>query len=348
MKKILFLFLFLLIPIKVNAIEVLNNYIVMDMNSGRIIKELNKDERILPASTTKIMTLIVAIENSNSMDVVKAGTEILEAVGSNIYAEVGENFLLKDLFYGMILRSGNDAALIIAKNTGGTVNNFVKLMNEKARQLNLKNTHFQNPTGLDDITKNYSSVYDLAITYSYGYKNNLFREILKTKNYKTSSDKKNYYFKNRSEILNLYNKATGGKTGYTPKAGRLLVSSSSNNDLNIVIVSRGNTYGYKSHINMYESVFSKYKSYVVLDKDNFDQKTNLKGKIYIKNSFKYPLTSKEINDIKKVLVYNKKTQGYVGDLLVYLNDDEIHREKVYLKRNKVGIFQKIKDFFRFA
>ena len=143
----------------------------------------------------------------------------------------------------------------------------------------------------------------------------------------------------------MYNKATGGKTGYTPKAGRLLISSASNNDLNIVIVSKGNTYGYKSHINMYEDTFSKYKNYILLDKNYFNERTNLNGKLYIKNSFKYPLSSEEYNNIKKVLVYNKNKKGYVADLLIYLNDNEIHREKVYLKENKKSIFKRIISFF---
>ena len=346
MKKVLFFFFFLLFPFNIDAAEILNNYIVMDMDSGRIIKELNKDERILPASTTKIMTLIVAIENSNLMDVVKVGDEILIADGTNIYAEVGENFLLEDLLYGMILRSGNDAALIIAKNSGGTVDNFVKLMNEKTVKLGLKKTSFQNPTGLDDTTKNYSSVNDLAIIYSYGYKNKLFRKILKTKEYKTSSDKKSYYFKNRTEIINLYDKSTGGKTGYTQKAGRLLISSSSNNDLNIVIASRGNTYGYDSHIAFYEEVFSNYKNYTILDKKSFKQDTNLSGELFIKNSFVYPLTNEELNNIRKVLVYNKDKRGYVADMIVYLGDLEIHKEKVYLKENKISFFKRIINMFK--
>ena len=346
MKKVLFFFFFLLFPFNIDAAEILNNYIVMDMDSGRIIKELNKDERILPASTTKIMTLIVAIENSNLMDVVKVGDEILIADGTNIYAEVGENFLREDLLYGMILRSGNDAALIIAKNSGGTVDNFVKLMNEKTVKLGLKKTSFQNPTGLDDTTKNYSSVNDLAIIYSYGYKNKLFRKILKTKEYKTSSDKKSYYFKNRTEIINLYDKSTGGKTGYTPKAGRLLISSSSNNDLNIVIASRGNTYGYDSHIAFYEEVFSNYKNYTILDKKSFKQDTNLSGELFIKNSFVYPLTNEELNNIRKVLVYNKDKRGYVADMIVYLGDLEIHKEKVYLKENKISFFKRIINMFK--
>ncbi len=345
MKKVfLFIVLLLLISFRVNAEEYLSNYVVMDMDSGRVIKELAKDESILPASTTKIMTLIVAIENSNSADVVKVGNEILIADGTNIYVEVGENILLQDLLYGMILRSGNDAALALANYSGGSIDNFVRLMNEKARQLHLKKTVFENPTGLDDTTKNMTSVNDLAVIYSYGYKNKLFREIVGTKEYNTSSDKKSYYFRNRTEILKMYNKATGGKTGYTPKAGRLLVSSASNNDLNIVIASRGNTYGYKSHISMYEDIFSKYKNYLILDKNNFDEKTDLNGKLYINNSFKYPLTKEERNRIKKALIYNKSKRGYVGDIIIYLDNEQIYKEKVYLKEKKDGIIPKIKKF----
>lgn len=349
MKKVLvslFLFLIFIFPLRIRADEVLNSYVIMDIDSGRVIKGLNKDERILPASTTKIMTLIVAIENSNLFDVVKVGNEILIADGTNIYAEVGENFLLEDLLYGMILRSGNDAALIIANHTGGTVDNFVKLMNEKARQLHLTNTVFQNPTGLDDTTKNYTTVSDLANIYSYGYKNELFRDILKTKEYRTSSDKKSYYFKNRTEILNMYPKATGGKTGYTPKAGRLLVSSASNNNLNLVIASRGNSYGYKTHINMYEDIFSKYKNCLILDKNRFNQKTDLNGTLYIKKSFKYPLTDEERNNIRKVLVYNQNKNGYVADIIIYLGDEEIYKEKVYLKERKTNLLRRIINLFK--
>ena len=348
MRKTIFLLIILLLitPIKISAEEILNNYIIMDIDSKRVLKEYRKDEKILPASTTKIMTLIVSIENSNLTEVVKVGKEILIADGTNIYIEPGENILNIDLMYGMILRSGNDAALALANNAGGNINNFVKLMNEKARSLKLKNTIFENPTGLDDITRNTSTIHDLALIYSYGYKNKLFRDILKTKEYKTSSNKKSYYFKNRTEILKMYDKATGGKTGYTPKAGRLLVSSASNNDLNLVIASHGNTYGYKNHINMYEDIFSKYKNYIVLDKDSFKEKTDLNGNLYIKNSFVYPLTKEETNNIKKELLYNKNKKGYVGDILIYLNNDLIHKEKVYLKEKRTNLLDKILNLFK--
>lgn len=347
MKKVLFLFLFLflLVPCCVNSAEVLNNYVVMDMDSGRIFKELSKDERILPASTTKIMTSIVVIENSNLADVIKVGDEILTIEGSNIYAEIGENILMQDLLYGMMLRSGNDAAMILANHSGGSVENFVKLMNEKTKILGLKNTYFENPTGLDDNNKNTSSVYDLALIYSYAYKNKNFRDVVGAKTYKMSSDKKSYYFRNRNDLLNKYKYATGGKTGYTPKAGRLLVTSAYNGDLNLVIASRGNSYGYNTHISFYDDIFSKYKNYTILDRNNFKEPTELDGTLYIKNSFVYPLSEEEENQISKKLNYTKNKDGEVGEIVIYLGKDVIHKEKVYLRENKLTFTDKIKKFF---
>lgn len=336
----------ILIPYEVKANDqIFDSYIVMDMESKRIFYEKAKDVSILPASTTKIMTAITAIENSNLLDVVQVQDEILTVDGANIYIEQGENILMQDLLYGMILRSGNDAAMTIARHTSGSVENFVKLMNEKARQLNLKNTIFNNPTGLDDTEENYSSVHDLALLYSYAYKNKTFREIVGTLNYKASSDKKSYYFINRSKILSMDDKITGAKTGYTPKAGRILVSSAKKGDLNLVISTKGNDYGYKEHINFYNEVFSKYKKYKILDKNNFKADSSLKGKLYIKNSFSYPLSKDEINKISKKIVFSGKKEGVVGQVLIYFDNDIIHKENVYLKKEKTSFLIKIKDFF---
>lgn len=350
MKKLLFLITLtlILIPTKISALNnIFDNYIVMDIDSKRIFEEKNKDEQKLPASTTKIMTLIVALENSNQEDVVTVKDEILTIDGSNIYLEMNENILMQDLEYGMILRSGNDAAMTIARHTGNTVSNFVKLMNQKSKQLNLKNTHFNNPTGLDDNEKNISTVHDLSLIYSYGYKNKAFRDILKTKTYKATSSTKSYYFKNRSKILNMDDRITGAKTGYTPTAGRILVSSATNNNLNLVIASISKIdYGYQKHIDLYNKIFSNYKNYKLLDKNNLKLKTNLKGKPYIGNSFSYPLTKNEKENISKKIVYNGKKEDQVGEILIYLKDDIIHREKLYLKQEKVSLADKIKSFFK--
>ena len=348
MKKIVFIFslISILFPITVLAEEEFTNYIIRDISSGRVFLEKASNVKKLPASTTKVMTAIVGIENSNLSDVVTVGDEILTMDGTNLYLEVGENILMQDLLYGLILRSGNDASMVIARHAGGSISNFVKLMNEKARSLGLTNTIFNNPSGLDDNEKNYSTVNDLSLIYSYAYKNKTFREIVSTESYKTESDKKSYYFKNRMEMLNMYDKCTGGKTGYTPDAGRLLISSASNNDLDLVMVSIGNDYGYNFHINNFEEVFSKYKNYKILDKDNFKVDSTLNGKLYINNSFSYPLTNEELSKVSKKVIFNSNKKGVVGEVLIYLDDELIHKEDVYLRLYENSFWDKLVNFFK--
>lgn len=339
---IILIFTLILMPINIYSEELpFTNYIVKDMNSNRIFYQKASNIKKLPASTTKIMTAIVAIENSNLTDIVQVGEEILTMDGSNIYLEVGENILMQDLLYGLLLRSGNDASMTIAKHVSGNIENFVTLMNEKARELKLTNTIFNNPSGLDDFEKNYTTVEDLTSIYSYAYQNETFREIINTKEYKTESDKKSYYFKNRTKYVTMYDKSTGGKTGYTKDAGRVLVTSASNNDLNLVMATIGTEYGYQSHINTYEEIFKKYKTYKILDKKNIKIKAHNEEKAYIKNSFSYPLTKEEINKIEKKITLNKKNKGNIGEIQIYLDNELIHIEKIYIKETKKSIIKKL-------
>lgn len=347
MKK-MFLFVFLLIliyPFHVKGNE-LTNYIVRDMDSKRVILESNSNFRKLPASTTKIMTCILAIENNNLEDVVTVKDEILTMDGSNIYLEMNEKILMQDLLYGMMLRSGNDAAMTIARHTSGDINYFVRLMNEKAKSLGLSNTVFNNPTGLDDNEKNYSTVSDLSLLYSYAYKNKTFRDIVGTKKYKATSSNKSYFFNNRMKLLEMYDKATGGKTGYTKSAGRVLVSSAKNNDLNLVIVSIGDTYGYDKHITFYEDTFRKYKNYKLLNKESFNLKYKDK-KLYIKNSFTYPLTKEEYEKIDKKIVLNKNEnkKNEIGKIIIYLNNELIHEEKIFKEKEHISLLKRLKNLF---
>lgn len=350
MKKIIYFITILISLISTTIVNAstmpFTNYIVRDIRSGRIFEEKASNIKVLPASTTKIMTAIVAIENADLSDVFTVGDEILTIDGANIYIEMNEHILFQDLLYGMILRSGNDAAMTIAKNVSGSIANFVRLMNEKARNLKLSNTIFNNPTGLDDYEKNYSTMKDLSTIYSYSYQNETFRKVISTKNYESTSDKKSYYFNNRMEFLKLYDKATGGKTGYTPNAGRLLITSASNNDLDIVIVTHGNTYGYPYHKNKYEEIFSNYKNYLILDKDNLNITSNLDGKLYIKNSFYYPLTIEETKKIKKEVIFNDQKKDIVGVINIYLDNELIHKENLYLKASNNSWFHKLYEFFK--
>ena len=163
MKKILVLLL-LLIPIKVGAIETsATSAILMDQDSNRILyaKDIHNVRSV--ASISKIMTAIVAIENGKLEKKITIGDEIDKAYGSGIYIKKGEKLTLENLLYGLMLRSGNDAALAIAHNVGGSVSKFVEMMNEMANKIGMKNTTFNNPSGLDEEDGNFSTAYDMAL-----------------------------------------------------------------------------------------------------------------------------------------------------------------------------------------
>ena len=274
-KIVVFLLLILLIPNNVFALSLsCRSCCLMDMDSGRVLYEKDMNNPRLIASITKIMTAILAIENGNLDETIKVGEEVLKMYGSNIYIELGEEITLLDLLYGLMLRSGNDAAVVIAKNIGGSEKKFVEMMNKKASEIGMKNTVYNNCHGLDEETENKSTAYDMALLSSYAYKNPIYREIVSTKKYIAKTDKKTYEWTNRNKLLFRYNYATGGKTGYTPRAGRTLVTNASRDRLNLTAVTLNDGNEYISHESMYEYAFENYKKYLILDKNKFKIETN--------------------------------------------------------------------------
>ena len=182
MKKLLILLL--LIPINVRAYSSsATSTVLMDMDSLNVIYSDNMNDVRSVASISKIMTAIVAIENKDVNDVVTIGEEITKAYGSGVYIKQGEEITLESLLYGLMLRSGNDAALAIANYVGGDVDNFVTMMNKKAVEIGMKNSKFNNPHGLDENGGNLSTAYDMALLTSYAMKNETYRKIERTKNY---------------------------------------------------------------------------------------------------------------------------------------------------------------------
>ena len=287
--KILLLIIVFTFPLKINA-----SSIVMDIDSGRILHQNNIHEKKLIASITKIMTAIIAIENNDINAKVTIGKEILTMYGTNIYIEVGEEITIKDLLYGLILRSGNDSAIALAAATSKTEENFVKLMNEKAKEIGMTNTIFENSHGLDEYTQNISTSYDMALLSSYAYKNKTYREIASTNKYIAKTKNKTYLWYNRNKLLNNYEYCTGGKNGYTPNAGRTLVTTASKNDLNLTAVTLNISNEYNVHENLYNETFKKYKNYTILDKKTFSidknlisQKPYIKKADFLKSALKY-------------------------------------------------------------
>ena len=233
MKKILLLFL-LFVPFSVKALSA-SSYIVMDQDSGRVLESYNKDKVSLIASTTKILTAITAIEYGNLEDIVKIDESILKSYGSGFYVQVGEELTLDDLLYGLMLRSGNDAALAIASHVGDDVDNFVFMMNEVAKRIGMKDSYFVNPSGLEenDGSANKSTVYDMALLTRYAMNNEHYRRIVSTKEIIVKSSYKTYKWINKNKLLSTYKYCNGGKTGFTKNAHRTLVTTASNDNMNL-------------------------------------------------------------------------------------------------------------------
>lgn len=350
MKKIIVVIMLILVmPINVFGLSLsCRSCVLMDSDSGRVLYEKDKDNPRLIASITKIMTAILAIESGRLEEEVTVGEEVLTMYGSNIYIELGEKMKLLDMVYGLMLRSGNDAALVIAYFIGGSEENFVKMMNEKAKEIGMTNTVFNNPHGLDEVTQNKSTAYDMALLSSYASHNDTYMKIVGTKKYSVQTDKKSYLWYNRNKLLGSYSYATGGKTGYTPNAGRTLVTNASHNNLNLTAVTLNDGNEYVSHETMYNYGFENYKNYVILDKNKFKvDNAYYPNQIYIKNSFKYPLTEVEKENVKVLVKLTKldkiNDNDEVGIVVVKLAGREIYSEKVYVRVNKEkkNFFQKI-------
>lgn len=337
MKKIfIILLIFFLFNSNVKAISVpSNNAILIDQDSGRVLYEKNANSAQLIASTTKIMTAVLAIESGKLDEIVVINDSVLESHGSGIYVSIDERISLRNLVYGLLLRSGNDAALAIEDFLGGH-EKFVKMMNEKANEIGMKNTIFNNASGLDDDeTGNYSTCYDMALLMRYA--NNLFdfREIDSTKKIIVQTDMKTYSWTNKNKLLFRYKYATGGKTGYTQKAKRTLVTSATKNDVNLIAVTFNDPDDFDTHERLYEYGFNNYKNYLIINKNKTKIKSDkYKNKLYVKNNYYYLMTNNERENINtNVVMYkkmNKKTKE-VGYIEVFYKNNSVHKEYIYSK-----------------
>ena len=216
----------------------------------------------------------------------------------------------------------------------------------------MKNTIFNNPHGLDEETQNYSTAYDMALLMKYASNLMEFVEISGTKKWSCSTNKKSYIWYNRNKLLTEYKYTTGGKTGYTPKAGKTLVSTASKNNLNLIAVSLNDSNHYKSQMNMYDNIFSKYKKYLIIDKNDFNFSNKLYKSLYVDSNFYYPLLEGEKNKIKvNIDLYelsNYSNNQKVGEVYVEFDDKEIFRENIYVLKdssNSTSIIRKVISFF---
>lgn len=321
----------------------------MEEDTKRVLISKNMTKKKLIASTTKIMTAVIAIESRKMNKMVEVNDKVLESYGSAIYLSIGEKMKLEDMVYGLMMQSGNDAALMIADYLGGE-EKFVDKMNKKAKQIGMKNTTFANPHGLDEKSQNYSTAYDMALLMRYANSLPEFKKIVGTKKHTVKTEEKTYVWSNKNKLLYSYKYTTGGKTGYTEKAHRTLVTSASKNDMNLIVVTLNDGNDFQNHKELYEYGFENYSMVKVFDKD----KMNLPNKnIYALDDYYYPITSSEkelINIDYKLKDKDKyKNNEQVGEAIIKLGNKIIHEEKLYVSvkekhnDNKKGWFSKIID-----
>lgn len=319
--------------------------VLLDQHSGRIIFEKNAHEQRSVASITKVMTALLAIEYGDLEEEVEVSKRATTVGGSSIYLQPDERMTLEDLLYGLMLRSGNDAAVAIAEHISGSVEGFSFLMNQKALYLGMTDTSFMNPHGLDE-DNHYSSAYDIALLTRYAMENEVFQEISQTKAY--HSNNRDYKWFNKNKLLtHLYRYSTGGKTGFTKKAGRTLVSTATKEDIDLIAVTLQAPNDWNDHIHLFETYFAnlntvllerKGKRAIIIDDDDV-----ISG--MITEPVVLSLTEEEIPKMKKAIKLTRSKDDFtIGSIDIQIENETvltvpIYRDKTLLKQIKQLMLQ---------
>ena len=343
--------------------------VAYDRKSGKVIYGKNENKRTAMASTTKIMTAIVLIENADLDQTITVSAKAAGTGGSRLGLKHNDKITMKDLLYGLMLKSGNDAAVAIAENVGGSIEKFADLMNEEAKKIGLDNTHYVTPHGLDN-PEHYTTAYELAKLADYALKNEIFAKVVNTKNYTVTINGYPKNITNTNELLGYLDGVNGVKTGFTNNAGRCLVTSVNRNEFEIItVVLQADTkkirttdsislieYVYKNYelINIKEIVDKQFQEWCLINKNrivinkcknnNIElYKTQLSNNIIpIKKTDKDNINI-EINNLYYFEAPVEKDR-IIGTLKVMLNDEVI--EVVDIKVKNLIERKDVIDYFK--
>ncbi len=302
----------LLYPAGASAVSA-RKAVLLDAQTGRVLFSRCPDDRSLIASTTKIMTALVVCEQCNVLDRVRIPKEAVGIEGSSIYLKEGEVLTVQELLYGMMLHSGNDAATALAIYCGGTVEGFAELMNDKARKLGLKNSHFVNPHGLD-APEHYSTAMDLALLAAAAMDNPIFVRTVSAKTVTIG----NRPLRNHNKLLWQVEGADGVKTGFTKAAGRILVSSANRQGRRLVCVTIDDGNDWADHKKLLHEGFSRYRPYKLVSAGQCLGLVSVAGgqeesvRLIAQEDFYYPLAEGETPQLKlsiKSFVYAPVVEG---------------------------------------
>ena len=345
--------------------------VIYDRKSKKIIWGKKENERRPMASTTKIMTAIVVLEHANLNDTVTVSKKSGGTGGSRLGLKAGDKITVENLLYGLLLVSGNDAAVALAEYVGGSVEGFAKMMNEKAEELGLKDTHFVTPHGLD-MQEHYTTALELAKMADYALNIKKFAQIVNTKNITISINGRNKNLKNTNELLgNLYG-VNGVKTGFTNGANRCLVTSVNRDGMNIITVVLGaDTKKDRTNdsVKLIEFAYQNYEIYNTKDiiNEKYEEWKNInENRIKVINGKKNTVSTKleELDNyfvpIKKVdkqkinvKIFNVdeinapvQKDDYIGKLCVYVDDNKVLELTISVNKgiDKLEFFDYFKNF----
>ncbi len=319
--------------------------VLMEQSTGAVLFGSNETQKLPMASTTKIMTAIVALEHGTLSDMVTVSKHAAYTEGSSMYLHVGEQLSLESLIYGLMLNSGNDAAIAIAEHVSGSVTEFAALMNKTAKKIGAKNTSFQNPNGLD-TEGHYTTAYDLALLTRYGMENEKFRQIVQAKTKTVDLDGKpnGRVLSNHNKMLKFYPGCDGVKTGFTKKSGRCLVSSATRNGMQLIAVTLHAPDDWNDHTHLLNYGFDTYQLW---QPDIPVQECQVPGgtcavSAQIKEPVSILIRKEEKNLYRSEIRWNeqlkpplKKNQA-VGKVVLYKGDQEMER-RLLIAQNDVEV-----------
>lgn len=346
--------------------------VVIDRKTGLVLYEKNSNDVRKMASTTKIMTAIVVLENTTDLsEIVTVSKKAASVGGSVLGLRSNDKISINDLLYGLMLKSGNDTAIALAEAVAGSVEGFAELMNNKAQELGLENTHFVTPHGLDS-EEHYTTAYELAKLANYALDNEKFLEIVGTKNYTVTASGRSINVSNGNELLGYFGGVYGVKTGFTNGANRCLVTACKRGNIDVISVVLGadtKTIRTKDSINILNYVFKNFeytdlesiieKAYIDWEKSNFVEV--IKGQnVYLNlkmGSVKYPevlLKQNEegnininfecINILEAPVYENTK----VGEIKVLIGDEEFFTVDILVDRtvDKKNIYDNLYEIMK--
>lgn len=316
--------------------------ILFDRKSKRVMLEKNSKEKIPNASTTKILTAIVAYENGNIEDFVTISKKAAHTSGSRVKLQENDRVSLNDLLYGLLLCSGNDSAVAIAEHIGGDVEGFCEMMNEKAKEIGALETNFTSPHGLDD-EGHYSTAYDLALIADYALSIPYIAEIVKTKTALIRVNGRERGIGSTNEMLSCYLGADGVKTGYTGNAGRCLVTSATRDGWQLISVVLGCNTKKQRTTESIKLLNYGFQNFEMVDlcknmkKDYILEIYKSKGKFYklsIDDEFWYPLLENEKDKIEYQYIFEQENEAPIrqnqccGEVVIKLGENVIKRIEI--------------------